>query len=144
MDLITHIHQTGFEMKEYARGYIASGEISGLRTPQHIQNQIVRLYCEVNDLEFILSRAEYWMNENVQSQLWASLKEGLNHIVFYSVLQMPKDEKSRQAIYRYCRTKNITLHFACERIIIGKTIDQIDDLEILLKSIYILDGQILT
>ena len=126
-------------MKEYARGYIASGEIGGSRTPQHIQNQIVRHYCEVNSLEFVLSRAEYWMDGNVQSQLWASLKEGLKHIVFYSVLQMPNDEKSRHAIYKFSRDECISIHFACERIILGKDIEQFDDLEILLKTIYTLN-----
>ena len=64
-------------MQELARGYIASGEFNGIRTPQHLQNQIVKSYCDVNDLKFVLSRAEYWINGSTQCQLWASLKEGL-------------------------------------------------------------------
>ena len=75
--------KTGFDQMVPARGYIASGSFNGNRTPQHLQNQIVRAYCDSNSLEFILSRAEYWINGNTQCQLWAALKEGYNNIVFF-------------------------------------------------------------
>ena len=56
-------------MNSRARGYIASGEFNGNRVPQHIQNQIVKAYCDANNLEFVLSRAEYWINGSTQCQL---------------------------------------------------------------------------
>ena len=52
-----------------ARGYIASGEFNGNRIPQHIQNQIVKSYCDTNALKFVLSRAEYWINGSTDCQL---------------------------------------------------------------------------
>ena len=53
-----------------ARGYIASGEFNGHRIPQHIQNQIVKSYCDANELKFVLSRAEYLINGSTDCQLW--------------------------------------------------------------------------
>ena len=62
-----------------ARGYIASGEFNGHRVPQHIQNQIIKLYCDSHALKFVLSRAEYWIDGNTSCQLWAALKEGIEN-----------------------------------------------------------------
>ena len=121
-------------MKNLARGYIASGEFSGYRTPQHLQNQIVKAYCDFNDLTFVLSRAEYWIDGNTNCQLWAALKEGFRHIVFFSIWQLPVNTNERAEIYDYCETNDITLHFATERICIKENADCIEDLEVLIKS----------
>ena len=74
---------------DLARGYIASGEFNGNRIPQQIQNQIVKSYCDTNNLSFVLSRAEYWINGSTDCQLWAALKEGYKHIVLYSICINP-------------------------------------------------------
>ena len=121
-------------MKNLARGYIASGEFNGQRTPQHLQNQIVKAYCDFNDLTFVLSRAEYWIDGNTNCQLWAALKEGFRHIVFFSIWQLPVNTNERAKIYYYCETNDITLHFATERICIKENADCIEDLEVLIKS----------
>ena len=121
-------------MKNLARGYIASGEFNGYRTPQHLQNQIVKAYCDFNDLTFVLSRAEYWIDGNTNCQLWAALKEGFRHIVFFSIWQLPINTNERAEIYDYCETNDITLHFATERICIKENADCIEDLEVLIKS----------
>ena len=68
---------------ELARGYIASGEFNGNRIPQHIQNQIIKSYCDAHNLGFVLSRAEYWINGGTDCQLWAALKG----VSAYSFLQ---------------------------------------------------------
>ena len=99
-----------------ARGYIASGEFNGHRVPQHIQNQIVKSYCDANNLGFVLSRAEYWINGSTDCQLWAALKEGYMHIVFYSIWQLPVSETIRQNVYNHCISNEITLHFATEQM----------------------------
>ena len=124
----------GMKMQDSARGYIASGEYQGNRAPQHIQNQIVKQYCDANNLNFVLSRAEYWINGNTKCQLWAALKEGFKHIVFYSFLQLPLDEEGREEIYKYCLKNEITLHFATERISTLAGICSFADLELLMKS----------
>ncbi len=121
-------------MKTPARGYIASGEFNGNRVPQHLQNQIVRSYCEQNSLQFILSRAEYWINGSTKCQLWATLKEGLNHIVFFSLWQLPNEQAERRKIYKYCLENAITLHFAVERMKTEPVEAYFIDLEILIKS----------
>lgn len=121
-------------MQESARGYIASGEYNGNRAPQHIQNQIIKLYCDASNLKFVLSRAEYWINGNTQCQLWAALKEGFKHIVFFSVWQLPLDEKEREEVYKFCWMKKITLHFATERISTNANLSSFGDLELLVKT----------
>ena len=121
-------------MKESARGYIASGVFNGHRTPQHLQNQIVKAYCDSNDLTFVLSRAEYWIDGNTNCQLWAALQEDFNHIVFFSIWQLPERCHERMDIYNHCKEHGITLHFASERICIKENADCIEDLEILIKT----------
>ena len=121
-------------MQNSARGYIASGEYNGSRAPQHIQNQIVKLYCDSNNLIFVLSRAEYWIDGNTQCQLWAALKEGFEHIVFFSLWQLPLDEKDREEVYKHCWKNKITLHFATERISTNTDMSSYSDLELLIKT----------
>ena len=41
------------------RGYIFSRKFFGERVPQHIQNQIIRNYCKINKMEYLLSATEY-------------------------------------------------------------------------------------
>ena len=86
----------------FARGYIASGEFNGNRMPQHIQNQIVKSYCDANGLEFVLSRAEYWINGGTQCQLWAALKEGFLNILFFLAFGNCRMQKRQRKIYKYC------------------------------------------
>jgi len=116
----------------FARGYIASGVFNGQRAPQHIQNQIIKLYCDSNALTFVLSRAEYWMDGSTRCQLWAALEEGYNHIVFFSIWQLPKDKQERRAIYKHCKKMNITLHFATERIRTDCSSGSLADVEMLI------------
>lgn len=97
-----------------ARGYIASGPINGSRAPQHIQNQIIRDYCDRKGLRYILSRAEYWFDENASSQLWAAVKEEYQVIVFYSLWQLPKGREERSNIIKAALVLGKELYFACE------------------------------
>ena len=117
-----------------ARGYIASGEFNGNRIPQHIQNQIIKTYCDRHDMKFVLSRAEYWLNGSTDCQLWAALKEGFKHIVFYSIWQLPEKEASRVSIYKHCVENKITLHFATEQLRSGTNYDTFAEFELLIKS----------
>ena len=121
-------------MRKAARGYIASGALNGSRTPQHLQNQIIKSYCESNQLIFVLSRAEYWINGNTKCQLWAALKEKYQNIVFFTLWQMPVNAEERIEIYEYCIKNNITLHFATERMSTTGTVSDFNDLELLIQS----------
>ena len=121
-------------MSNRARGYIASGEFNGNRMPQHLQNQIVKSYCDANNLEFVLSRAEYWINGGTQCQLWAALKEGFKNIVFFSLWQLPNSKKDREKVYEYCKSKGVILHFAVERMHANPEESSFADIEILIQS----------
>ena len=129
-----NIQRIGFEMSNRARGYIASGEFNGNRIPQHLQNQIVKSYCDANGLEFILSRAEYWINGGTQCQLWAALKEGFKNIVFFSLWQLPSVKKDREKVYEYCNYHHIVLHFATEGMHVNCDGSSLADLEMLIQS----------
>ena len=120
-------------MEKMARGYIASGEFKGCRTAQHIQNQVIKNYCDSKNLVFILSRAEYWINGSTQCQLWAALQEGYKHVVFFSIWQLPDESKDRKEIFRHCRENKITLHFASERLSIEKSTASKEDIETLVQ-----------
>jgi len=117
-----------------ARGYIASGDFNGNRVPQHIQNQVVKLYCEQNGLVYILSRAEYCMNTSCEAQLWAALKEGYSNIVFYSIWQLPVQASIRASVYKHCINHGIILHFAVERIHTSILQSSYDDIELLVNT----------
>jgi len=128
-------------MQDLARGYIASGEFNGYRTPQHLQNQIIKLYCDANNLRFVLSRAEYWINGSTKCQLWAALKEEFKHIVFYSLWQLPNDKIERHKVYQHCVDNTITLHFATERMSTNNEWNSFADIETLIQSnLLILEG----
>lgn len=43
------------------RGYVFSRPFMGERVPQHVQNLVIRDYCERNRLLYLLSTAEYAM-----------------------------------------------------------------------------------
>ena len=120
-------------MQELARGYIASGEFNGYRSPQHLQNQVIKLYCDANDLKFVLSRAEYWINGSTKCQLWAALNEDFSHIVFYSLWQLPNDKAERHKIYNHCTDNKITLHFATERMRVSIGQNSFTDIETLIQ-----------
>ena len=119
---------------ESARGYIASGEFHDNRIPQHVQNQIIKLYCDIHSLKFVLSRAEYWINGSTNCQLWAALKEGFRHIVFYSIWQLPEQKEARYEIYEYCNKKKITLHFATERMKLDINKEAFGEIETLMQT----------
>ena len=117
-----------------ARGYISSGEFRQERVPQHIQNQIIKLYCDLHCLIFVLSRAEYWIDGSTDCQLWAALREGFKHVVFYSFWQLPEKKVVRKEIYSYCIKNNIILHFATERMRTDSSHETFSELEILMKT----------
>ena len=121
-------------MVNWARGYIASGEFNGYRAPQHLQNQVVKNYCDSNQLVFVLSRAEYWINGSTQCQLWAALNEGYKNIVFFSLWQLPVLRIERENIYNHCIEHQITLHFATERLSANPKETSARDIEILYQT----------
>ena len=99
------------------RGYIFSRPFLGERAPQHIQNLVLREYCMRLNFHYLLSFVEYRF-EDSSLMLEQALNE-LNKtdgIIFYSIFQMPHEDKERKIIYKKILDKKKEIHFAVEEI----------------------------
>ncbi len=97
------------------RGYIFSRPFMGERVPQHVQNLVIRDYCERNGLHFLLSATEYAMlgSHLILEQVLGELAD-INGLVAYSLFQLPEDGIQRQRIYDQVLNQQKDLHFAVE------------------------------
>ena len=102
------------------RGYIFSRPFMGERVPQHIQNLVIRDYCQKKNLKYLLSLTEYAM-PGCQLILNQAINE-LNHldgIVAYSLFQLPEIQKERELIIKKLLDSGKTFHFAVEGFQLG-------------------------
>ena len=97
------------------RGYIFSRRFMNERVPQHVQNIVLRDYCQKHSLKYLLSAVEYEM-PHCHLILHQVLKElpGLEGIAFYSLFQLPEDKNERRSVIRQVLEYKKTLHFAVE------------------------------
>ena len=97
------------------RGYIFSRPFMGERVPQHVQNLVIRDYCERNRLQFLLSATEYAMPNChlALQQVLGELTE-IGGLVAYSLFQLPEESSQRQLIYEQILSQEKVLHFAVE------------------------------
>ncbi len=113
------------------RGYIFSRPFLGERVPQHIQNIIIREYCERNNFHYLLSSTEYVL-ENSHLMLEQVLKEldTVSGIVAYSLFQLPENKNQRLKIYKKILMKKKEIHFSVENLQISKSkdINKIEDI----------------
>lgn len=113
------------------RGYIFSRSFLGERVPQHIQNIVIREYCEKNNLHYLLSSTEYVI-ENSHLMLEQMLNElnNLKGIVAYSLFQLPQKKSERLRIYKKILFKKKELHFSVENLKLksNNDIDKIEDI----------------
>ena len=121
------------------RGYNFSRSFMGERVPQHVQNIIIKDFCNKNNLNFLLSATEYSMKNSyyILNQLLNNLNN-LDGIVAYSVFQMPYDNLKRKKIFNKIFKKKKRLFFACENLKISnkKDIDRIENIWSLKKISY--------
>lgn len=86
-------------MKNSFIGYITSRSYLEERTPQHIQNKVIRDFCAEKNFFFNLSATEHRINgcfkvfEGVVGDLKKDLYDG---IVSYSLFQLPEDDIVRK------------------------------------------------
>ena len=118
------------------RGYIFARPFMGERAPQHVQNIILRDYCQKRGHELLLSAAEYAMPDSYM--ILESVLDDLANIdgiVFYSLYQLPTQREKRRLIYSRVLDAQKSLHFAVEGMSISN-IDEIDSVEncLLVKS----------
>src|SRR3990167_4527287 len=105
--------QTGF------RGYVTSRAFLGQRVPQHIQNIVIRDYCQRHGLHYLLSVTEHVM-PNCYMILKQVMREiaGIDGIVLYSLFQLPEIDNIRRELYRQLLSSNRTIHAAVESFVI--------------------------
>ena len=86
------------------------------RCPQHIQNLVLRDYCQKMGYKYLLSGTEYAMN-NSYLMLQQVIDEipNINGIVAYSLFQMPEIQKDRLQIYHNILDKSGEIHFGFNR-----------------------------
>ena len=99
------------------RGYNFSRPFMGERAPQHVQNIVIKDFCNKNGLNFLLSATEYSMKNSsyILNELINNL-ESLYGIVAYSLFQLPEDEKKRKTILNKILKKKKKIFFACENL----------------------------
>jgi len=100
--------------KKY-RGYIFSRPFMGERAPQHVQNIVIRDYCNKKNFNYLLSSTEYAMeNSSIILRQLISELSAIDGIVAYSVFQMPEDNDERTSIFNKILTSKKEIHFAVE------------------------------
>lgn len=97
------------------RGYIFSRPFMGERVPQHVQNLVIRDYCERSRLHFLLSATEYAMQgcHLILEQVLGELPD-IDGFVAYSLFQLPEDGEQRRRIYEQVLSRQKNIYFAVE------------------------------
>ena len=83
------------------RGYNFSRSFMGERVPQHVQNIVIKDFCQKRNFNFLLSVSEYSMPNSfyILKDLLNNLT-GLYGVVAYSIFQMPYDDKERKLVFK--------------------------------------------
>ncbi|GIL41460.1 LIC12192 family sporadic carbohydrate cluster protein [Roseiterribacter gracilis] len=111
------------------RGYVASRPILGNRTPQHVQNLVIRDYAARRGLRYLLSATEYampgssMMLESVLDEL-----DAVEGVIAYSVFMLPESSTARATIFRRIIEAGKSLHGAVEDVRIA-TYDDVQRVE---------------
>jgi sporadic carbohydrate cluster protein (TIGR04323 family) len=97
------------------RGYIGSRPYRGQRVPQHVQNLVVRTYCQRNKMQYLLSATEYAMPGCyiILNEVMAELAH-IEGVVLYSLFMLPNDRERRHAIWKQVLGSGATIHGAVE------------------------------
>jgi sporadic carbohydrate cluster protein (TIGR04323 family) len=106
------------------RGYIGARPLNGNRTPQHVQNIVIRDYARRKNLHYLLSAAEHTMPGSymILEDLLDELPR-LKGIICYSIFMLPPDERRRRDIYDRVLHEGCDLHAAVEELAIASKDD---------------------
>ena len=106
------------------KGYIFSRPFLGERVPQHIQNIVLKDYCNKKKIDFFMSATEYSSRNStyILFELLNSLKN-CDGILFYSFLQLPVEKKNRERFFKNIFQKKKIVHFAVENIQVNNSFD---------------------
>ncbi len=108
------------------RGYIFSRSFMGERVPQHIQNMVIRNYCNEKKLHYLLSATEYSMQNSslILEEVINELKN-IHGIVAYSLFQLPENDIMRLKILKIFLKRKKKFFFANENFIFSSKNDLI-------------------
>lgn len=120
-------------VKSGYRGYIGSRPYQGDRTPQHVQNLVIRDFCQRNKLEYFLSATEYAM-PGCYMILEAVAEEAtaLHGVVLYSIFMLPKKNIRRMKICTQILESECSIYAALENIHI-RNLDDLSKNETMLR-----------
>ena len=106
------------------QGYVTSRPFQGQRVPQHVQNLVIRDYCQGRELIYLLSGTEYAIpGSSLMLQQLLDGLEKLEGIILYSLFQLPENKSSRQTIYQQVLAQKKSLHFAVETLVLKEERD---------------------
>ena len=107
------------------RGYIFSRPFLGERVPQHVQNLVIRDYCNKQSLQYLLSATEYAMPHShlILQQVLDELSQ-LDGIVFYSLFLLPEQKLERDRVTHIILDNNKIIHFAVEGFLMSNKTEQ--------------------
>jgi sporadic carbohydrate cluster protein (TIGR04323 family) len=112
-------------MRKKVRGYVFSRSFMGERVPQHVQNIIIRDYCEKNGLHYLLSASEYAMEDcHLILKLLLDELPQIDGIVAYSLFQLPENKADRDYIYSSILSQGKTIHFCVEGLSISNDFEK--------------------
>ena len=101
------------------RGYIFSRSFLDERAPQHVQNIVIRDFCQKKSFNYLLSASEYRMKNSysILEDLISNSKT-IDGIVAYSLLMMPESKILRTKILKKIINKKKIICFAVEDLIV--------------------------
>lgn len=99
------------------RGYIGSRPYLAQAAPQHVQNLVIRDFCQRNGFRYLLSATEYRM-PGCYMMLEEVVTEAptLAGICLYSIFMLPRRPQRRADICRRILAAGATIHGAVENI----------------------------
>ncbi|HEY3679147.1 MAG TPA: LIC12192 family sporadic carbohydrate cluster protein [Bradyrhizobium sp.] len=123
------------------RGYIGARPLNGSRTPQHVQNIVIRDYAKRKNLQYLLSAVEHTMSGSymILEDLLDELPK-LGGIICYSIFMLPPDQARRRKVYDRVLDAGCDLHAAVEEVSLGSKdgIQAIEDILMVQKYATIL------
>ena len=105
---------------KHLRGYVSSRSFMGERSAQHVQNTILRDYCQKINAKYLLSGTEYAMKNSylMLNELISEIPK-IDGIVAFSLFQMPEDRNLRREVYKEILGRKGEIHFALEGLSIN-------------------------
>ena len=106
------------------KGYIFSRPFMNERAPQHVQNIVIRNFCEKNNFLYQLSATEYTMqNSYAVLRSLINKKEDYSGIIAYSIYQLPDELNLRIKLLKQILKNKKFFVSAVEGIYIKSSLD---------------------